>query len=99
MQVLAACLARQRSCYIAMQLIESDAVALDGICREYGVKLLILRSYGLLGYIRASQTQPSVAKAGRYVAYWCICILCILHIATCIQSTRCLQKLIAAGFF
>lgn len=36
----------------SVQLSETDAVSLDAICREYGVKLIVLRSYGLLGYLR-----------------------------------------------
>lgn len=31
------------------QLGEADAEALDKTCREHGVRLLLLRSYGLLG--------------------------------------------------
>lgn len=31
---------------------ESLLVKLDGVCRDYRVKLLTARSYGLIGYLR-----------------------------------------------
>lgn len=37
---------------IGTQLHESDAIALDGICRAHGTRLLLARSYGLVGYVR-----------------------------------------------
>lgn len=36
---------------------ESLLVKLDGVCRDYGVKLLTARSYGLIGHLRVS-TAP-----------------------------------------
>ena len=36
------------------QLEEALALKLDSICREAGVLLLLVRSYGLAGYLRAS---------------------------------------------
>lgn len=32
----------------ALQLLETDAINLDVICRQHGVRLLLLRSYGLV---------------------------------------------------
>jgi hypothetical protein len=33
---------------------EEQLLALDAACREYGVALIIARSYGLVGYVRIS---------------------------------------------
>ena len=37
----------------APQLSETDATNLDAICRQHGVCLLLLRSYGLVRALRA----------------------------------------------
>lgn len=37
----------------APQLSETDATNLDAICRQHGVRLLLLRSYGLVRALRA----------------------------------------------
>ena len=42
----------------APQLSETDAVALDDICRGYGVKLVLIRSFGLVGYLRVRLVGP-----------------------------------------
>ena len=34
---------------------------LDGVCREHGVKLLIVRSYGLVGCLRVSLRRKLIA--------------------------------------
>jgi amyloid beta precursor protein binding protein 1 len=39
---------------IATQLSETTAIALDALCRERGVALVLARSYGLVGYLRVS---------------------------------------------
>ncbi|KAL4859524.1 NEDD8-activating enzyme E1 regulatory subunit AXR1 [Chlorella vulgaris] len=48
---------------IATQLGETDAVTIDGICRQHGVKLVLLRSYGLLGYVRPSVPEMCVTES------------------------------------
>lgn len=35
------------------QLSETDATNLDAICRQHGVRLLLLRSYGLVSTLQA----------------------------------------------
>lgn len=40
-----------------LQLAEADAVKLDEICREHGLKLILIRSYGLVGYLRVSEDR------------------------------------------
>jgi hypothetical protein len=45
------------------QLGEADAVALDGVCRRHGVGLLLLRSYGLAGYVRPSVPEVRVVES------------------------------------
>ena len=35
-----------------LQLGEANSIELDKICRQFGVKLLMARSYGLVGYLR-----------------------------------------------
>jgi len=40
---------------IGTQLHESDAVAVDNICRAQGTRLLLSRSYGLVGYVRVGE--------------------------------------------
>ena len=47
----------------ALQLGEADAVELDAICRQAGVRLLLLRSYGLVGYVRASVPEHRVVES------------------------------------
>jgi amyloid beta precursor protein binding protein 1 len=46
-----------------LQLGETDAVTIDGICRQHGVKLVLLRSYGLLGYVRPSVPEMCVTES------------------------------------
>lgn len=36
---------------------EQQLVELDALCRSKGIKLLIVRSYGLMGYMRVSVQQ------------------------------------------
>jgi len=43
---------------IATQLGEGPAAALDAACRGHRVKLLLARSYGLVGYLRVSANRP-----------------------------------------
>lgn len=37
-----------------LQLGETVSIKLDGLCCGFGVKLLMARSYGLVGYLRVS---------------------------------------------
>lgn len=37
-----------------LQLVEDSMVKLDKICREANVKLVLVRSYGLAGFVRIS---------------------------------------------
>jgi hypothetical protein len=37
-----------------LQMPEQQLLQLDELCRAKGVKLLVVRSYGLLGYMRVS---------------------------------------------
>ncbi|KAL3148869.1 hypothetical protein ABBQ32_001742 [Trebouxia sp. C0010 RCD-2024] len=46
-----------------MQLDESISIKLDAVCRQYGVKLLMARSYGLVGYLRASLKEHRVIES------------------------------------
>ncbi|KAG2428848.1 hypothetical protein HYH02_014260 [Chlamydomonas schloesseri] len=49
---------------IATQMREQDAVALDAICRATGrAKLLLVRSYGLVGYLRASLPEHRIVES------------------------------------
>ncbi|PNW87795.1 hypothetical protein CHLRE_01g002350v5 [Chlamydomonas reinhardtii] len=49
---------------IATQLREQDAVVLDGICRASGrARLLLVRSYGLVGYLRASLPEHRIVES------------------------------------
>lgn len=45
------------------QLGEADAVTIDQICREHGVRLLLLRSYGLVGYLRPSVREQCIVES------------------------------------
>lgn len=45
------------------QLCEADAVTIDAICRQHGVRLLLLRSYGLLGYVRPSVPEQRIVES------------------------------------
>jgi amyloid beta precursor protein binding protein 1 len=38
-------------------------VQLDLVCRQHGVRLLLLRSYGLLGYVRPSVPEQRVIES------------------------------------
>ncbi|GIL80934.1 hypothetical protein Vretimale_9348 [Volvox reticuliferus] len=49
---------------IATQMREQDMVKLDEICRSTGrAKLLIVRSYGLVGYLRASLPEHHIVES------------------------------------
>lgn len=48
---------------IATQMEESLLVKLDGVCRDYGVKLLAARSYGLIGFLQASLPEHRVIES------------------------------------
>ncbi|EFJ45116.1 hypothetical protein VOLCADRAFT_82490 [Volvox carteri f. nagariensis] len=49
---------------IATQMREQDMVKLDEICRSTGrAKLLIIRSYGLVGYLRASLPEHHIVES------------------------------------
>lgn len=48
---------------IATQLGEANSIELDKICRQFGVKLLMARSYGLVGYLRASLSEHRVIES------------------------------------
>ena len=37
-----------------LQMREEQLLALDAVCREYGVALIMARSYGLVGHVRIS---------------------------------------------
>ncbi|PSC68884.1 NEDD8-activating enzyme E1 regulatory subunit [Micractinium conductrix] len=54
---------KQFTLVIATQLGEADAVTIDNICRQHGVRLLLLRSYGLLGYVRPSVPEQCVVES------------------------------------
>ncbi|GAB4817852.1 hypothetical protein N2152v2_004898 [Parachlorella kessleri] len=54
---------KQFNLVLASQLSETDAVSLDEICREYGVKLILLRSYGLMGYLRICVPEHCVIES------------------------------------
>jgi hypothetical protein len=40
---------------------EQQLLELDALCRSKGIKLLIVRSYGLMGYMRVSYTCTVLA--------------------------------------
>ena len=48
---------------IATQLPDSAAAALDAICRERGVALLLARSYGLVGYLRNCVAEHCIIES------------------------------------
>ncbi|KAA6425651.1 MAG: NEDD8-activating enzyme E1 regulatory subunit-like [Trebouxia sp. A1-2] len=48
---------------IATQLEEALSIKLDKVCRGFGVKLLLARSYGLVGYLRASLSEHKVIES------------------------------------
>ncbi|KAL4419001.1 hypothetical protein ABPG77_000866 [Micractinium sp. CCAP 211/92] len=54
---------RHFSLVIATQLAEADAVTIDAICRQHGVRLLLLRSYGLMGYVRPSVPEQRIVES------------------------------------
>ena len=43
------------------QVNEATAVKLDMLCREHGSKLILARSFGLVGYVRVSYALASLA--------------------------------------
>ena len=48
---------------IATQMPQQVLVTLDAICREHGVLLVALRSYGLTGTVRLSMAEHAVIEA------------------------------------
>uniref|UniRef100_A0A7S0XEG0 NEDD8-activating enzyme E1 regulatory subunit n=1 Tax=Mantoniella antarctica TaxID=81844 RepID=A0A7S0XEG0_9CHLO len=48
---------------VATQMASAPAAALDAICREHGVVLVVLRSYGLAGTVRLSLGEHAVIEA------------------------------------
>lgn len=46
-----------------LQLSEADAVTIDAICRQHSVRLLLLRSYGLMGYVRPSVPEQRIVES------------------------------------
>lgn len=42
---------------------EADAANLDAICRQHGVRLLLVRSYGLVGYVRPSVAEHRIVES------------------------------------
>jgi len=48
------------SMVLATQMREPDLLKLDALCRQNGVALLIVRSYGLMGYLRISVPEHRV---------------------------------------
>lgn len=54
---------RRFTLVVATQLCETDAVTIDKICRQHGVRLLLLRSYGLLGYLRPSVPKQCIIES------------------------------------
>lgn len=48
---------------IATQMSESQLLKLDELCRSKGVKLLAVRSYGLVGFMRASLPEHVVIES------------------------------------
>ena len=45
------------------QMMEAQMVRLDDACRELGVPLILARSYGLVGYLRASLPEHCVVES------------------------------------
>lgn len=48
---------------IATQMRETDLLKLDAICRASRVQLLVVRSYGLVGYLRASLPEHHIVES------------------------------------
>ncbi|KIY97632.1 NEDD8-activating enzyme E1 regulatory subunit [Monoraphidium neglectum] len=48
---------------IATQMFEPHLLALEALCRSKGVKLLAVRSFGLMGYMRASMAEHTVVES------------------------------------
>lgn len=48
---------------IATQLEQALSIKIDKVCRGFGVKLLLARSYGLVGYLRASLSEHKVTES------------------------------------
>lgn len=44
-------------------MMEAQMLKLDDACRELGVPLLCARSYGLVGYVRASLPEHCVVES------------------------------------
>lgn len=68
------------------QMREQQLLELDALCRSKGVKLLIVRSYGLMGYMRVSCTATvlplylprSCFALALYLLYACVCTHAVL---------------------
>ena len=54
---------RQFTLVVATQLREGEAIELDSICRRLNVKALFVRSYGMIGAIRASVEEHCVVES------------------------------------
>eukprot|EP00775_Hariotina_reticulata_P012383 gene12383-12517_t len=48
---------------IATQMPEQQLLRLEELCRRQGTKLLVVRSYGLMGYMRASLSEHVVVES------------------------------------
>ncbi|KAI8465712.1 MAG: hypothetical protein J3K34DRAFT_436030 [Monoraphidium minutum] len=48
---------------VATQMVEPSLLALEALCRAKGVQLLAVRSYGLMGYLRASMAEHTVVES------------------------------------
>jgi hypothetical protein len=48
-----------------LQMREQQLLELDALCRFKGIKLLIVRSYGLMGYMRVSHAPAQHKKHPR----------------------------------
>eukprot|EP00798_Chlamydomonas_sp_ICE-L_P020768 gene20768-27592_t len=48
---------------IATQMREAELIILDDICRQYKRHLLVVRSYGLVGYVRPSLPEHQVIES------------------------------------
>jgi len=51
-------------------MIESHLLSLEALCRSKGVKLLAVRAYGLMGYIRVRIG----GGGGRVCVCVCVCV-------------------------
>ena len=54
------CFFKSYTLVIATQISERDALALDAICRESGIPLILARSYGLVGMLRTCLNEHCI---------------------------------------